>query len=253
MRINKISDKIDVLVFSQEKGLDINITVIYINDHEAILIDTGYLKQGIQVKKYLEEKKVSLKEIILSHYHPDHAAGINAFNQPKVSASYLYKSNFLKCTNEWDKDHDYKEPTDLIYDGDSRDFGSIQIKFYQAPGHSVCSLLIEINKDTLYIGDLMMKSPDGKPTLPYLTPGGTFKEHISSLKKIKELSPKRLLLSHGDPIVGKQAIDEAVDKRMHYLETMLKTKGECSLEEALLGDKDDWAYKGWHRYNLMYI
>lgn len=253
MRIHKINNNIELLTFSQDRGLDINITLIYINPKEVLMIDAGYFKQGLVVKKYLDQNNIELKEILLSHYHPDHAAGINAFNDPKISASHLYASNYNNCTHKWDKDHDYKKPTSLIYNLDERNEEGLHLKFYEAPGHSACSLLIQINKGVLHIGDLMMRSPKGKPTLPYLTPGGGFEEHIESLQKIKNLQPKCLIISHGDPIVGKEAIDLALNKRIHYLETMLTTQGKCSLEEALAGNIDDWAYKGWHRYNLKYI
>jgi len=76
-------------------------------------------------------------------------------------------------------------PTDLIKDGDSLTFGSFQLKFFHAPGHSQCTVLTLINEDVLYIADLLMFSEDDVLSLPYISMGGSFKEHIRSLEKIK--------------------------------------------------------------------
>ncbi|HKL41072.1 MAG TPA: hypothetical protein VJ962_00600, partial [Clostridia bacterium] len=59
-----------------------------------------------------------------------------------------------------------------------------------------------------------------------------------------------LLLSHGASINGKKNIEEAINKRLFYLESVLKTQGEADLEELLVGGKDAWCFTKWHPYNL---
>jgi hypothetical protein len=64
------------------------------------------------------------------------------------------------------------------------------------------------------------------------------------------MDSNQLLLSHGAPIHGEKNIEDAINKRLFYLESVLKTQGETDLEELLVGGKDAWCFTKWHPYNL---
>jgi len=248
--IRKINEKIEQFVFSEEDNdLEINITAIY-DDNRALLIDAGYVPQALAVKKYLDEKDIEVTQIILTHYHPDHAAGANVFEKAKLSCSVHYKENFINCNDRWHTSHDYRKPDELIKDKDEIYFGKIALKFYEAPGHSNCSLIISINDQMLHVGDLIMVDAFGCPALPYISIGGSFEEHIGSLELIKAMASSQLLLSHGPPISGQENINIAINKRLFYLKSVLKTQGQPDLEALLDDEKDAWCFTKWHRYNL---
>jgi len=248
--IRKINEQIEQFVFSEsDNNLEINITVIY-DSNRALLIDAGYVPQALAVKKYLDKKDIQVTDLVLTHYHPDHAAGASVFEKAKLSCSVYYEENYINCNDRWHTSHDYRKPDELIKDKDEMLFGEVSLKFYEAPGHSNCSLIIAIDDQILHVGDLIMKDTLGCPALPYISKGGSFEEHIDSLELIQSMDSNLLLLSHGASINGKKNIEEAINKRLFYLESVLKTQGEADLEELLVGGKDAWCFTKWHPYNL---
>ena len=248
--IRKINEKIEQFVFSEaDNDLEINITAIY-EENRALLIDAGYVPQALAVKKYLDEKDIEVTQIILTHYHPDHAAGASVFKEAKLNCSVHYEENYINCNDRWHTSHEYQKPDEIIKDKDEILFGKISLKFYEAPGHSDCSLIISINNEMLHVGDLIMVDAFGCPALPYISKGGSFEEHIDSLELIQSIDSNQLLLSHGASINGKKNIEDAINKRLFYLSSVLKTQGEANLEELLVGGKDAWCFTKWHPYNL---
>lgn len=248
--IRKISDSIEQFVFLEdENALEINITVIY-HGKKALLIDAGYISQGLELKNHLNEKDIEVTDIILTHYHPDHAAGANMFPEARLSCSRHYEGNYIKCNDRWHASHDYRKPDETIKDRDEITFGETSLIFYETPGHSECSLIVLINNQILHVGDLIMKNANDCPALPYISIGGSFEEHIASLKRILSLSCNQLLLSHGAPIFGKSNIDDAIKLRLFYLESVIKTHGKEDLENLLVGGSNAWRFTKWHSYNL---
>ena len=61
-------------------------------------------------------------------------------------------------------------------------FGGYTLTFEEAPGHSDCSLLININNQYLLVGDLFIRTETGEEVLPYVQWSGV-EQHIDSLKK----------------------------------------------------------------------
>jgi glyoxylase-like metal-dependent hydrolase (beta-lactamase superfamily II) len=248
--IRKINDRIEQFVFSEEDNdLEINITAIY-HKNKVLLIDAGYVTQALAVKKYLDEKNIEVTNIVLTHYHPDHAAGANVFEKAKLSCSVHYEENYINCNERWHPSHAYRKPDETIKDRDEIIFGETFLVFHEAPGHSECSLIILINNQILHVGDLIMTDAYGCSALPYISIGGSFEEHIESLEMIQLMAPNQLLLSHGAPIISKSDIKEAIKKRLFYLESVIKTQGKKDLEDLLIGGTNAWCLTKWHPYNL---
>lgn len=248
--IRRINETIEQFVFIEaENNLEINITAIY-DKQKVLLIDAGYVPQALAVKKYLDEKDIQVTNLVLTHYHPDHAAGASVFSEANLRCSSHYEENYTNCNDRWHKSHDYRKPDELIKDQDEILFGDTSLMFYEAPGHSDCSLIISIDNQILHVGDLIMVDAFGCPTIPYISKGGSFEEHIGSLELIKSMEVNQLLLSHGEPMHGKETIEDAINKRLFYLESVLKTQGKSDLEELLVGGKEAWCFTKWHPYNL---
>ncbi len=230
--------------------MEVNITVLT-NGENAMLIDTAFANQASVVKNDLMSKDITVDEIILSHYHPDHAAGATVFEDTILSCSVHYENNFNNCNVIWDKEHDYRKPQQIILDNTTKKYGDFSLAFFETPGHSKCSIMTLIDDRIAHVGDLLMSDVSGKPTLPNIGYDGSLEEHLNSLKLIKALDAEVLILSHGKHFVGKEEIDHAIDMRIHYLKSILKSKDKVDLEDILIGGSNKWAFTEWHRKNLM--
>lgn len=250
--IRWIDNNICQYVFIENKDkpyIDVNITVL-LNRENAMIIDTAYTSQAAIVKNDLASKGITVDEIVLSHYHPDHAAGATEFPNTALSCSVHYKENYNNCNDIWHKEHNYRKPQKLIQDNTTKKYGKFSLDFFEAPGHSKCSIVTLIDRRIAHVGDLMMFDVNHKPTLPNVCGDGSFEDHIKSLEKIKELSVEVLIFSHGKHIVGKASIDNEIDMRIHYLKSVLESNGEADLEDFLIGGLGKWGFTEWHKINL---
>ncbi len=251
--IRWIDDNICQYVFIENEdtpNIDVNITVL-INGENAMLIDTAFTNQASVVKKNLASKGITVDEIILSHYHPDHAGGATVFTDAILSCSIHYEDNYNNCNLIWDKEHDYRKAQQVISDNSSKRYGNSSLLFFETPGHSKCSIVTLIDDKIAHVGDLLMFDVDEKPILPSICNDGSFKEHLKSLEIIKTLGVEVLILSHGKHLVGKEAIAQAIDMRIYYLKSVLGSNGESDLEGYLIGGSNKWAFTQWHKNNLM--
>lgn len=228
---------------------DINITVL-LNGDRALLIDAGYMRHAEYVKSDLEAKGIVVDQVILSHYHPDHASGASHFESAEIACSDKYELNFTNCNDIWNKDHNYRRPSSLIRNGTKRSYGPFSLRFMDSPGHCQCSIITLINESIAHVGDLLMNDSSEMPMLPSICADGSFTDHIDSLERLKALGADKLLLSHGLPLDGKAIIDKSIELRLHYLKTVLNSKGQAGLEEALISGSSNWSFSNWHKNNL---
>jgi glyoxylase-like metal-dependent hydrolase (beta-lactamase superfamily II) len=250
----KIRDNFFQYFFKEDDSGEPNSLFVCIDDagKKALILDTAFERLAGKVKKDLEEQGIKPGIVILSHYHPDHAAGTSVFKDCRIYASEFYEDNYGNC-QRWNPNDTFISPTDLIKDGDSLTFGSFQLKFRHAPGHSQCSVLTLINEDVLYIGDLLMFSEDDTLTLPYISMGGSFKEHSQSLEKIKTMDYNILICAHGHFLTDKGKITEAIDDWLYYLNRVSDSMGTLPLAVCLKKDIAAYAHTEYHDNNLMYL
>jgi len=71
-----ISEGIEQFHFYDDHNpkMEVNITAL-ISGENALLIDTGYKKHAEEILEELEKRGIKVTDVVLSHYHPDHAAG----------------------------------------------------------------------------------------------------------------------------------------------------------------------------------
>ena len=104
-----INDNIIQYVFKNSDTnphIDLNITVI-LNGDRAVLIDVGYPRHARLVREDLSLKGISVEKIIISHYHPDHAAGAVEFPDIPKDGGRIKESIFdslsQDCLTVWIK------------------------------------------------------------------------------------------------------------------------------------------------------
>lgn len=221
-------------------------------DKQALIIDPSYPEFAEQLKTDLQTQGITPEVIVLSHYHPDHVTGCAVLSQCRIYVDEHYEYNYDNC-QVWEPGYTYLRPTHLIRGGDSLSFGDYTLKFCYAPGHSRCSLITQINGKIIQVGDLLMIDVGRKNTLPYIADGGSFEEHIKSLKLIKELDPDAIIIPHGGLIDNKNRIQDLVDDRVYYLEQLLNSKGKLPLEKYLKNDISWYDNLEFHDTNMVYL
>ncbi|PLX12773.1 MAG: hypothetical protein C0597_12540 [Marinilabiliales bacterium] len=250
--IRKIEPNIWQYVFVEGENnpdIEVNLTAL-LNGDKAFLIDTGFPLHANQVKEDLLMRGIEVEKVILSHYHPDHAAGVSEFDNAQLSCSVHYKENYKKCSEVWDSKHNYKHPDKVINNNETWKYGDFVLTFIEAPGHSKCSLITLINDRFAHVGDLVMSNDEDKPIIPYISEDGDFNEHVCSLEKIRALDIDSLILSHGKSICGKKDIEREINKREHYLKSVIESDGKADIETTLIGGSASWSYTIWHSKNL---
>jgi len=254
MKKIKIRDNLYQYFFIEEDGESPNSIFVCINEEnkKALLIDTAYAEFSQKVKKDLAENDIEPEILILSHYHPDHTAGCTVFSGCPIYAGPYYENNYENC-KVWRPDLTFVRPTHFIKDGDSLTFGSFHLKFIYAPGHSKCMLMTLINDDVLHAGDLLMFDAEDKPTLPYVSTGGSFKEHIDSLECLKRMDYNSMVVPHGHILNDKEKIKENIDDRVYYLKRVLSSNGTLPLTDCLRNDLPGYANPEFHDTNLIQL
>jgi glyoxylase-like metal-dependent hydrolase (beta-lactamase superfamily II) len=254
MEKNKIRDNLFQYLFKEDDNGEPNSLFVCVDDtgKKALILDTAFERLAGKVKTDLEEQGIQPEIVLLSHYHPDHTAGTPVFKDCRIYASEFYEDNYGNC-QRWNPNLTFIRPTDLIKDGDSLSFASFQFKFFHAPGHSLCSVLTLINEDVLYIGDLLMFSAEDTLSLPYISMGGSFKEYIQSLEKIKTMDYNILVCAHGHFLTDKGKIIETIDDWLYYLNRVSDSMGTLPLAVCLKNDIAAYAHTEYHDNNLMYL
>ena len=215
------------------------------NENEAILIDTAYENQALQVLKDLNDDGVKIKKIIMTHFHDDHMLGLKVL--PKVCTYGSY--NFKVTLDMWTKkeEHRYFTPTVLIDKSTIINFGKHELNLIPFSGHSVCGIIVNINNRYIHIGDELMFSNDGNPILP-TADGNNIKTHKESLNNLRDYSNYILILGHGRMIKGKEKIEKEINNRMSYFNAILNSSKKLTYEEAVKECDCSFLHSEWHEY-----
>jgi glyoxylase-like metal-dependent hydrolase (beta-lactamase superfamily II) len=163
---------------------------------------------GVGVPEHLDEiasalAGVALASVLITHAHPDHAAGV-----PALLA-------------RWPSVHVLRHP-DI---GESPiPAGDTELRPVHTPGHApdhVC--FFDIGTRDLYCGDLVRLG--GTIVIP-ATRGGNMRQYLESLRQVRALAPRRLLPGHGEIIdEPASAIDEYIRHRQERERQVLDALG----------------------------
>ncbi|WP_051615633.1 MBL fold metallo-hydrolase [Haploplasma modicum] len=173
---------------------------ILIKDNKCVVIDPGF--NDNKLYNYLEEHKLVLDKIILTHGHYDHWTGLEELlkRNPNVLVyassldHYFYHNNpFTKYLPKIDVDLNDKLEIDIL---------GTTFKIIKTPGHSLGSISLYAN-DILFSGDLLFYESVGRTDLY----GGSFRELELSVKNIYNLPLNTIVYSgHGRPTTIKHEI-----------------------------------------------
>ena len=163
--------------------LENNAYIVVINK-EAILVDAP--PEGNKIIAKLNEEKLKLRYILITHGHPDHIASANFLKQ-ETNAEIIANENdmnmFLKPWNlPFIKAKPFK-PDILLKDHDEIKLGNkkfISLKVIHTPGHTQGSICFYNEKEkAAFTGDTLFYRAIGRTDLPE----GNYKQIITNIKE----------------------------------------------------------------------
>lgn len=182
-----------------------NTYLIFDDSKEAVIIDPGNYEayENESISKFIDENKLQLKKIILTHCHLDHCLG-NKYLNEKYGAELLipfderdlYKNVENIATLFGFPNYSHLDENKYLKEKDKIEFGDIKLDVLFLPGHSPGHLAFYFKNDNVcFSGDVLFYNSIGRTDLP----GGDHDTLINSIKnKLFLLNPNTIIYpGHG--------------------------------------------------------
>jgi len=144
--------------------------------------------------QHINEKELSLKSVLVTHYHQDHVGGNFGSHEIQGIAELLEKNPVKIYANKNESEGLIKvtgiSKSDIqeVDSGDHLQLGEIDIEFLHTPGHTPGSQCFKINNN-LVSGDTLFIEGCGRVDLP----GSNSEDMYHSLKKLASLPNDTIL------------------------------------------------------------
>ncbi|MCX7024821.1 MAG: MBL fold metallo-hydrolase [Spirochaetes bacterium] len=217
---------------------------------EVLFLDCGYRACMAAALGELQRLGASPVRAIVSHYHDDHAQGLELLPGIETWGSEAWRAT----VDIWfepgkrdalEPDHPVDGPTILR-------FGRRSIEIVPLPGHTEDSLAIVIDGTWLYAADAILLTNDGAPLLPSVHARPVSK-HMAAIDWLRERADCVMIPGHGAVLAGRAAIERDLDNRRRYLEAISGAVesggGRISFEDAVAGCDPPFLGREWHEHN----
>lgn len=250
----KIADGVWVIFganepINMENGGAIANIAILDSSEGSIIIDTGpSLRFGSSLKSTAEQLTgKSVARVLITHFHPDHVFGNQAFEPSALSAPQGvvdglsragedFASAMYHLTGDWMRGTELTLPTKIIDTG-HEEIGERRLHYIVLGGHTDTDLMIfEERSGILFGGDLVFL--DRAPT----TPHADLQVWRNSLERLEEIRSDRIVPGHGPVEHGTRSITQTRDW-LNTIEEVVRSafdKG-LSITEAFSEPLPDWA------------
>lgn len=182
-------------------GLETNCYILVDeNSKKGIVIDPG--ADFMKIKKKIEELKVNIEKIVLTHGHADHIA---ASDQLKIytGAEILIHSEDEKMLSDStsnlsflaENKIEFSSAAESLKDGDTIRCGEIELKVIHTPGHSPGGISL-LGEKEIFTGDTLFNGSVGRTDLP----GSSWKEMKESLRKILSIKEDLIVCPGHGPV-----------------------------------------------------
>jgi len=149
-----------------------NYAYLVIANGRSAVVDPS---QADPVLRAIDEHRVKLSEIWLTHHHWDHIGGI----EPLIEECPIEHVR----GSQYDADHQrIPRQTDALSDGDSFDFAGVTVDIAEIPGHTLGAIAF-IAEGNLFSGDTLFIAGCGRVF------EGTMEMMSRSLAKLRSLPP----------------------------------------------------------------
>ncbi|MCS1351938.1 MBL fold metallo-hydrolase [Mechercharimyces sp. CAU 1602] len=224
-----IADGIYLYQFAPNPGGHFGFNILALtHEDKALLIDTAFEDHAHQVFTDLIKNDLKLDSVVISHFHPDHISGLKSL--PPVPR--YGHANAQITLDKWTakEEHPHIVPTFEIGEKTKIQFGNFELVMIPLPGHSICTMIIDINGQFVHVADEIMTSNDGSPILPFIT--NTVQSHVKSLEALKHYCDYTMILGHGILLKGREKILTEINDRLSYLNELLAHDSKISVEVA---------------------
>ncbi|ORU93282.1 MAG: MBL fold metallo-hydrolase [Cycloclasticus sp. symbiont of Bathymodiolus heckerae] len=204
--------------FSFENGGNIVNTGFIVTSAGVVVIDTGpSLRYGKQMREAIKAvTNKSIHSVYLTHHHPDHFLGNQAYKDVKIHAlaetsvnikneGAGFTDNLYLMVGDWMGGTDVLAPSATAKEG-TVSIGGHELEVLPYSGHTSGDMaLLDHTTGVLFSGDLIFH----KRTLT--TPHADIDKWLATIKSMQTLSFKTLIPGHGPISHDKNALVEMVD------------------------------------------
>ena len=184
-----------------------------VGGNEIVIIDPGspYAEEQAKLDDLLEkllETGVRIREIIITHLHPDHILGVNHLVEKYKFTVAAHRLTSEEIATEIKVDR-FIEDNEIIHLDGERDF---RLRALWTPGHARGHLsFYEERTGTLLTGDCVV----GIGTVVIAPPEGNMRDYLSSLQRYLELPNLSALLPAHGPVLAdaRGKIEEYIEHR----------------------------------------
>jgi hydroxyacylglutathione hydrolase len=169
----------------------------------GIVIDPGAAASSMA--RTIQEEKISLDTIILTHAHLDHVEGVPAIREIAPEAPILLHDDDLRIYDAFEMQArafnlpsigPLPAPTGSMAHGDELTFGECRFQIRHAPGHAPGHVILYCEEEGVaFVGDVVFLGSIGRADLV----GGDFPQLMESIRtQVLSLPDEtRLLTGHG--------------------------------------------------------
>ena len=201
----------DLYAYLWQDPYENNCNTYLIHGEKTVFIDPGHSRHVERLSHQMEEDGISPEEIdliILTHSHPDHFEGLEAFlDKPVKIAMNREEERYLldsgKLLFEMMRQPLPKFRIDFYLKEGELHLGEKTFRIYQTPGHSPGSLSIYWSeRKVLFTGDLIFYGGIGRTD--FLE--GNSKLLVESIERLADLDTEILLPGHGEIVMGREMV-----------------------------------------------
>jgi len=186
--------------------------------HTAWVVDPG---DASPVNQYLQEHKLELKGILITHHHSDHSGGV-ADLLDKWGAVPVYASTKSKVPFV----------SHFVKEGDEVNCGLLKLKVVEIPGHTLDHIAF-YNNEIIFCGDTLFSAGCGRVF------EGTFEQMYFSLSKILKMNPSLKIYCGHEYTLQNLKFAEHVEPANQFIQdkinwaSQLMTEGKPTLPSLL--------------------
>lgn len=209
--------EIDETVYVFSSDFYLANAVLVVSGKEAILVDTGENETDREkIERFLHERKLTLKNIIITHMHSDHVANLDAFKTEEMAV--ITPENAMEGQT--------------ITVGEK----TLKVTFteghYQPGGHISVEVL-ELN--LLIAGDVFCNN-----ILPPIAAGGELEALLATLERLKKAEYRLIVPGHGEvedsEIIFERQLEYLNNAKERVEQVLVEQGNEMSLLKIKLED-----------------
>jgi hydroxyacylglutathione hydrolase len=169
---------------------------------EGVIIDPG--ESVDELLDIVTREKLTIKHILLTHAHLDHITGVGRARAATGAPTMLHVADrplyeaIVQQGMMFGIRVEPQPPVDTFYDvRETIAFGRHNVRVHHTPGHSPGGVCLEIDDNTLIVGDTLFAGSIGRTDLP----GGDYNTLINAIRTVLFAFPDEAIAypGHGEP------------------------------------------------------